>query len=80
LIEAYLLESSTFASDQSIGTGYNTAIDARDLVFTYTTDSGESKVGVVKYVNTTGPATAIPEPSTLCLLAMTYLAIALRRV
>ncbi|MEO2047014.1 MAG: hypothetical protein ABGX16_10610 [Pirellulales bacterium] len=80
LIEAYLLGSSTFASDQSIGTGYNTALDARDLAFTYTTDSGESKVGVVQYVNTASPVTAIPEPSTLCLLAMTCLAIALRRV
>jgi hypothetical protein len=79
LIEAYLLGSSIFASDQSLGSGYNTAIDARDLVFTYTNDAGESQDGLVQYVNTGGGVVPVPEPSALCLLTLFGLAFGSRR-
>ena len=74
LIEAYLLGNSTFASDRSLGFGYNAAVDARDLTFTYTTDADESQTGIVQYVNTGGSAMAVPEPAAAWLLALAWLA------
>lgn len=41
LIESYLLGSSSFASNRSIGVGYDVTKNLRDLVFTYITRSGE---------------------------------------
>ena len=79
LIESYLLGSTTFANDQSLGSGYNSAVDARDLIFSYTTESGESEVGLVQYVNTGGAGTAVPEPSTCWWLAFSWLASVARR-
>lgn len=64
LLEYYLLGNSTF-STRSIGAGYNTAVDARDLVFTYSTAAHQEFTGVVRYVSGAGLGTAeIPEPAT----------------
>ena len=80
LIEAYLFGSSTFASNISLGTGYDTGVDARDLVFTYTTDTNEKMLGVVQYVNLPSTTSAIvPEPTALTLLLLGTLSLLDRR-
>jgi hypothetical protein len=57
-----------FAS-QTIGTGYNTAIDGRDLSFSYTTAGDQEFTGVVRYVAGTGSgASPVPEPRTGAIL------------
>ncbi|MEX0611577.1 MAG: lysyl oxidase family protein [Pirellulales bacterium] len=62
-LEFFLLGSSTFAS-QTIGAGYNTAIDGRDLTFTYTTVGDQEFVGIVRYVSGAGlGSSAVPEPA-----------------
>ena len=53
LLEFYLSGSSTFGS-RSIGAGYNTAIDARDLTFKYSMANGQEFVGIVRYVSGAG--------------------------
>lgn len=64
LLEFFLLGNSTFAT-RSIGTGYNAAIDARDLVFTYSTSAHQEFTGIVRYVSGAGLGAAeIPEPAT----------------
>ncbi len=62
LIESYLFGSSVFAADQTIGAGYDTADDRRDLVFTYTTTDNERFTGQVRYVNVPSAVAAVPEP------------------
>lgn len=64
--EFFLQGDSTFAS-RSIGTGYNAAIDARDLTFSYTSADGLQLTGIVRYVTgaSAGTATEVPEPATL---------------
>ena len=68
-VESYLYGSSTFTSDVSIGSGYNTALDRRDLVFTYTTDANELVTGEVRYVNSPS-IVGVPEPGALVLVAL----------
>jgi hypothetical protein len=67
-LEFFLLGDSTFAS-RSVGAGYNTIVDERDLVFTYSDVSGQEYVGTVRYVSDAGlGAAAVPEPATGTLL------------
>ena len=64
LLEFYLLGSSTFGS-RSIGAGYNTAIDARDLTFKYSMANGQEFVGIVRYVSGAGlGSSTVPEPTS----------------
>jgi hypothetical protein len=80
LLEFYLLGSSTFTS-HSIGAGYNTAVDARDLAFTYTTADGQEFLGVVRYVSGSGLASTVaPEPSTAVMLLVGAVATLVARV
>ena len=60
LAEAYLLGSSTIAGEQSVGLGkgYDPSIDARDLVFTYCTDTGRIVEGLVEYATSAQPGDA----------------------
>lgn len=64
--EFFLQGDSTFAS-RSIGAGYNTAIDARDLTFSYTSTDGLQLTGIVRYVTGASAVTTtgVPEPATL---------------
>ena len=79
LLEFYLTGSSTFAS-RSIGFGYNTAIDARDLTFKYSTADDQEFVGIVRYVSGAGLASSlVPEPATWAMLAMGMMAISSTR-
>ena len=57
LAEAYLLGDSLIAANAqvSLGSAYNTAVDAQDLVFRYRTASGNLFDGVVQYI-----ASALP--------------------
>ena len=73
LIESYLFGNSTFASDVSLGAGYDTGKDLRDLVFTYTTDANEKMLGLVQYTNLPGAVASVPEPTTLGLLCLAAL-------
>ena len=55
LTESILLSSSTFddielVSGGYLGDGYDTAVDARDLVFRYTLTDGSTRTGVIEYV------------------------------
>lgn len=54
LAEAYLLGDSAFTalSETSLGTAYNTTVDAQDLIFTYRTDVGKIRNGIVEYIAT----------------------------
>ncbi len=76
LLEFFLLGSSTFAS-RSIGTGYNTTLDKRDLVFTYTSADHQEFVGTVRYFSGAGLGSSVPEPAAgtllLVVLAATFL-------
>ena len=70
LLEFFLLGSSTFAS-RSVGIGYNTAIDARDLAFKYSMAGGQEFIGVVRYVSGAGAGSStVPEPATWAALAL----------
>jgi hypothetical protein len=76
LIESYLLGNSTFASDVTLGAGYDAAQDARDLIFRYTTAAGEVVAGAVIYA----PAVHVtPEPGMGLLWPMLALAALARR-
>lgn len=77
LIESYLYGSSTFAVGRTLGVGYNTAKDRRDLTFTYTTLAGEKAVGAVTYVNLPPGTAQVPEPRA-AMLALLAWAIAAR--
>jgi len=52
LAEAFLLGDSSIAAGETInlGSAYNTAVDAQDLVFTYRTDVGRDIQGIIEYV------------------------------
>jgi hypothetical protein len=63
LLEFYLLGNSTFSA-KSIGHGYNTAIDARDLLFKYSMADGQEFSGVVRYVSGGGTGSTLPIPET----------------
>jgi len=54
LAEAYLLGDSliTAAEEVAIGSGYDTSVDAQDLVFRYRTAAGNLFDGIVQYVAT----------------------------
>jgi hypothetical protein len=67
LIESYLYGSSTFGADRPLGFGYDATKDRRDLIFTYTTLSGEKSVGAVSYVNLPPGTRQVPEPATTTL-------------
>jgi hypothetical protein len=71
LLEFALTGDSTFAT-RSIGAGYNTTLDARDLAFTYTSADGVEVPGLVRYVS--GGAAPAPEPASnrlaLAMIAM----------
>lgn len=56
LAEAYLLGGSnvSLGSELSIGDGYNTTVDARDLAFTYSLENGVKMLGVVEYISPPG--------------------------
>jgi hypothetical protein len=69
LVEAYLLGKTVIASNALIGDGYNPAVDARDVTFTYTNAANEKLAGAVRYVNSPGGAAAIPEPAAWYLAA-----------
>jgi len=60
LAEAYLLGDSTVARNQlvSLGKGYDSDVDAEDLVFTYLTDTGKVVEGLVEYVTSALPGDA----------------------
>jgi hypothetical protein len=60
LAEAFLLGNSTIAASQSVslGKGYNALVGAKDLVFTYRTDSGQILNGLVEYVTSALPGDA----------------------
>jgi hypothetical protein len=73
LLEFYLLGSSTFGS-KSIGFGYNTIIDERDLVFMYTAASGQEFAGTVRYVTGAGSSSSVvPEPCSGTMLVASLL-------
>lgn len=63
LTEAYLLGSSVFANDVSLGLGYDTTKDLRDLQFSYTTADNEIQIGSVQYINTANAIALVPEPT-----------------
>jgi hypothetical protein len=68
LLEFYLLGNSSFAS-HSIGSGYNTAIDARDLTFKYSMADEQEFVGIVRYVSGVGLGLSpVPEPAAWALV------------
>lgn len=59
LTESILLSSSTFddieaVSNGYLGDGYDTSVDARDLVFKYTLIDGITRTGVVEYISSPG--------------------------
>jgi hypothetical protein len=60
LAEAYLLGSSTIGASQvvSLGKGFDPAVDAEDLVFTYLTDDGKVVDGRVQYATSVAPGDA----------------------
>ena len=60
LAEAFLLGNSTIGVSQSVslGKGYDTAVNAKDLVFQYRIDSGEILEGAVEYVTSALPGDA----------------------
>ncbi|MCC7085780.1 MAG: hypothetical protein IT427_12325, partial [Pirellulales bacterium] len=73
LLEFFLLGNSTF-STRSIGSGYNTTVDARDLVFQYSTAGNQEHTGIVRYVAGAGLGTSeVPEPSACSLLIVSLL-------
>jgi len=53
LTEAFLLGGSSFDSNrtESLGFGYNTNVDARDLTFEYTVTDGRTLFGAIEYVD-----------------------------
>jgi hypothetical protein len=57
LAEGYLLGTSSIGVDAQLamGTGYDPAVDARDLVFTYQTPQGDVFEGIVEYLSTAIP-------------------------
>jgi hypothetical protein len=72
LLESYLFGTTTFASDVTLGAGYDAIQDARDLVFRYTTSAGEVVTGAVVY----SPAVQVtPEPNSCQILAVLCVAI-----
>ena len=74
LLEFYLAGNSTFAS-RSIGPGYNTSLDARDLTFSYSSADGSESTGIVRYVGGAGAAMLlVPEPTTWTMLAAVVVA------
>jgi hypothetical protein len=74
LLEFFLLGSATFAS-RSIGSGYDTNVDERDVAFTYTDVSGQEFVGTVRYVSNSGlAALVVPEQATGTMLLIGFLA------
>jgi len=54
IAEGFLLGDSAFAAGESIslGNAYNRDIDAQDLLFSYRTDAGQRREGVVEYIDT----------------------------
>jgi hypothetical protein len=79
LLEFYLLGSSTFAS-RSIGGGYKTSIDARDLIFKYSMADSQELVGTVRYVSGAASATSmVPEPVTWGMVVVGLVAVSLPR-
>lgn len=56
LTEAYLSGSSAFDTNrtESLGIGYNTGVDARDLTFEYTVADGRTLFGAIEYFGTPG--------------------------
>ena len=54
LTESFLLGSSLFDVNrsESLGISYNTAVDARDLTFEYTDTAGNTRLGVIEYIDT----------------------------
>jgi hypothetical protein len=78
LIESYLQGSSTFATDRTIGAGFDAVQGTRDLQFTYTTLAGEKGTGFVQYVNLPAVA-AIPEPTAIALCSIASLGLLLMR-
>ncbi len=67
LLEFDLLGSSSFQK-MDIGAGYDTAVDARDLAFAYSSADGLNIPGVVRYIPSAG-SVATPEPTGLTLVA-----------
>ncbi len=72
--EFFLQGDSSFGS-QAIGLGYNMALDARDLTFSYTSADGLQLTGIVRYLPAAATApggTTVPEPALLpmCLAAI----------
>lgn len=66
LTEFFLQGDSSFSS-QTIGVGYNTALDARDLTFAYTSADGLQLTGTVRYVpgpRGTDAVATLPEPAS----------------
>jgi Lysyl oxidase len=79
LLEFFLLGNSTFAS-HSIGGGYNTAIDARDLTFKYSMADGQEYAGIVRYVSGAGVgSSAVPEPAAWAMLVVGMIATSFSR-
>jgi len=76
LLEFFLLGSSSFGS-QPIGAGYNTAIGAQNLSFSYTDSNGQKFAGAIAYVSNSSAAAAVPEPSTALLTIFFSMPIAL---
>ncbi len=60
LAEGYLLGDSTIAAGEeiSLGTAYNTAVDAQDLVFRYRIETGQRFEGIVEYLTSALPGDA----------------------
>ena len=74
LAEFFLQGDSTFSS-QTIGLGYDTALDARDVTFSYTSADGLQLTGLVRYLpaaRAAPTASTVPEPALLpmCLAAI----------
>jgi hypothetical protein len=80
LLEFFLTGSSTF-DEQSIGAGYDTNVDARDLTFAYTLSDGREFAGFVTYIGDgPAPTSGVPEPHAGCLLFVGAMTVFLRRM
>jgi hypothetical protein len=76
LFEFLLFGESSFESE-TIGAGYNTAIGAGNLSFTYSTSDGQEIAGLVRYVSNSASSAHVPEPGVGSMLATATLALLL---
>lgn len=81
IAEFFLQGDSSFGS-RAIGLGYNTALDARDLTFSYTSADGLQLAGIVRYLPAARALEAtmnVPEPALLPMSLAAVCGLAWRR-